>query len=114
MGRAAYQRLLRASQAFCAESSYLKRAYTLPIRSIRVQRSLAIAVELRRKREQGRQLTIIVIVAYNHLFRLAILAHFAPKIFVEGIKMILELRGIHLVLGVIGRILVEVGEKDGL
>lgn len=33
MGRAAYQREFSASQAFCALSSYLNLAYTLPMRS---------------------------------------------------------------------------------
>lgn len=33
MGRAAYHREFSASQACCAESSYLNRAYTFPIRS---------------------------------------------------------------------------------
>ena len=28
--------------------------------------------------------------------------------------MVLQLRGVHLVLGVVGRVLVEVGEQDGL
>lgn len=68
-----------------------------------------------REREQGKgELTIIVVVAYHHLLGLAILAHFAPKVLVEGVEMILQLRGIHLVLGIVGRVLVEVGEKDGL
>lgn len=63
---------------------------------------------------EGRDLTIIVVIAHNNLLRLAILAHFAPKVLVEGVKMVLQLRGIHLVFGVIGRVLIEVGKKDGL
>lgn len=63
---------------------------------------------------EGRELTIIVVVAYNDLLRLAILAHFAPKVLVEGVEMVLQLRGVHLVFGVIGRVLIEVGKQDGL
>ena len=64
--------------------------------------------------KEGRALTIIVVVAHDHLLRLAILAHFAPKVLVEGVEMVLQLRGVHLVFGVIGRVLIEVGKKDGL
>lgn len=42
MGRAAYQRLFSCSQAAEAESSYLKRAYTFPMRSCREREMLAM------------------------------------------------------------------------
>ena len=54
--------------------------------------------------------TVIVIVANHHLLRLPVLAHFAPEVFIEGIKVILQLARVHLVLGVVGRVLVEVGQ----
>lgn len=53
-------------------------------------------------------LTVIVIVAYNHLLNLSKLAHLAPEVLIEGIKVVLELRGRHLELWVVCRILVEV------
>ena len=58
--------------------------------------------------------TIIIIIANNHLFNLAKLAHLAPEIFVKGIEMILQLAGVHLNFGIVGRVLIEVGEQDGL
>ena len=58
--------------------------------------------------------TIIVVITYHHLLRFPILAHLAPEIFVEGVEMVLQLARIHLVLRVVGRVLVEVGEEDGL
>ena len=64
-----------------------------------------------RKREKH---TIIIIITNNHLLRLAILAHLAPEILIKGIEMVLQLRGIHLVFGVVGRVLVEIGKEDGL
>lgn len=60
------------------------------------------------------RLTIIVVIAHDDLFRLPIFAHLTPKVFVEGIKMILQLRGVHLIFGVIGGVLVEVGEENRL
>lgn len=60
------------------------------------------------------RLTIVVIVAYNHLLELAIFAHLAPEILVERVKVVLQLARIHLVLGVVRRILVEVRKEDGL
>jgi len=51
-------------------------------------------------------LTVIVIIAYDHLFYLAVLAHLAPEIFVEGVKMVLHLAGVHLVLRIVGRVLI--------
>lgn len=60
------------------------------------------------------RLTIIVIVAHDNLLQFAILAHLAPKVLVECIKVILQLHRIHLVLWVVRWILVEVGQEDGL
>lgn len=58
--------------------------------------------------------TIVIVIAHDNLFRLSIFAHLAPEVFVEGIKVILQLRGVHLIFGVIGGVLVEVGEENGL
>lgn len=58
--------------------------------------------------------TIVIVIAHDDLFRLPIFAHLAPEVFVEGIKVILQLRGVHLIFGVIGRVLVEVWEENGL
>lgn len=58
---------------------------------------------------EGKGHTIIIIITNHHLLNLTILAHFAPEILVEGIEMILELRRVHLVLGVVGGVLVEIG-----
>lgn len=57
---------------------------------------------------------IVVVVAHHHLLGLAVLAHFAPKVLVEGVEVVLQLARVHLVLGVVGRVLVEVGQEDGL
>lgn len=57
---------------------------------------------------------IVIIITDNHLLNLAKLAHLAPKVLVESIKVVLQLAGVHLDLGVVGRVLVEVGEQDGL
>ena len=57
---------------------------------------------------------VIVVVANNNLFDFSVLAHFAPEILIKGVEMILKLGWVHLVLGVVGRILVEVGKEDGL
>ena len=54
-------------------------------------------------------LTIIVVIAYDHLLDLSIIAHLAPKVLVEGIEVVLQLAGIHLHLWVVGWVLVEVG-----
>ena len=54
--------------------------------------------------------TIIVVITYHYLLRLPVFAHLAPEVLVESIKVILQLAGVHLVLGVVGRILVEIGK----
>lgn len=53
--------------------------------------------------------TIIIIIAHDNLLNLSEFAHLAPEILVKSIKVVLQLRGVHLVLGVVGRVLVEVG-----
>ena len=58
--------------------------------------------------------TIVVVIANHHLLRLAVLAHLAPKVLVEGVEVILQLARVHLVLGVVGRVLVQVRQEDGL
>ena len=60
------------------------------------------------------KLTVIVIITHDDLFGLAILAHLAPEVFVKGIEMILKLTGVHLIFGIICRILVEIGKENRL
>lgn len=71
---------------------------------------------VRSSNKQGRvaELTIIVVITHDHLFNLAELAHLTPEILVESIKMVLQLAGIHLVLRIVGGVLVEVRQQDGL
>lgn len=57
---------------------------------------------------------IVIIITNHHLLRLAIFTHFAPKVFVESVEVVLELRRVHLCFGIVGGVLVEVGEEDGL
>ena len=57
---------------------------------------------------------IIVVVANHHLLNLAELAHLAPEVLVEGVEVVLQLRGRHARFAVVGRVLVEVWEEDGL
>jgi hypothetical protein len=58
--------------------------------------------------------TIIVIVANNELLELAVLAELAPNVLVEGVEVVLELGGVHAVLRIVRRVLVEVGHENGL
>lgn len=58
--------------------------------------------------------TVIVVVANDEFLQLAVLAQLAPNVLVEGVKVVLQLRGVHPVLGVVGGVLVEVGHEDGL
>jgi hypothetical protein len=60
------------------------------------------------------KLTIIIIITNNHLLNLTKLAHLAPEVFIESIEVVLQLASIHLILRVVGRVLVEVGEQDRL
>lgn len=59
-------------------------------------------------------LTVVVVVADNQLFELAVLAHLTPHVLVEGVEVVLHLAGVHLALGVVGRVLVHVRHEDGL
>lgn len=59
-------------------------------------------------------LTIVVILTNNQLLQFAILAHFAPHVLVESIKVVLQLAAVHPVLGIERWILVHVGHQDGL
>jgi len=58
--------------------------------------------------------TVIVVVADDYLLNLAVLAHLTPEVLVEGIKVVLQLLGVHVGLGIVCGVLVEVGEEDGL
>lgn len=58
--------------------------------------------------------TVIVVVADDEFLELAVLAQLAPNVLVKGVKVVLQLRGVHPVLGVVGRVLVQVGHEDGL
>jgi hypothetical protein len=62
----------------------------------------------------GEKRTVIVVVADDELLELAVLAELAPDVLVEGVEVVLQLGGVHAVLGVVGRVLVEVGHEDGL
>ena len=57
---------------------------------------------------------IVIVVADDDFLDLAVLAHLGPEVFVEGVEVVLELGGVHFVLRVVGRVLVEVGQEDGL
>lgn len=57
---------------------------------------------------------VVVVVADDELLDLAVLAHLAPDVLVEGVEVVLELGGVHPVLRVEGRVLVEVGHEDCL
>lgn len=57
---------------------------------------------------------VIVVVAHDELFELAVLAALAPNVLVKGVKVILQLAGVHAVLGVEGWVLVQVGHEDRL
>jgi hypothetical protein len=59
-------------------------------------------------------LTVIVVVTDNQFLEFTIFAHFAPYVLVESIEVVLQLAGVHLVLGIVGRVLVHVGHEDGL
>jgi hypothetical protein len=57
---------------------------------------------------------IIVIITNDYLLNLPKLAHLTPEILVECVKVVLQLRCVHLVFGIVGGVLVQVGQKDGL
>lgn len=74
---------------------------------------MKVLEEMKARKEKVKR-TIVIIITNHHLLNLPILAHLAPEVLVEGIEVVLKLTGIHLVLGVVGRVLVEVREEDGL
>jgi len=51
---------------------------------------------------------VIIIVTNHHLLDLAVLAHLAPEVLVECVKMILQLTRVHLVFGVVCWVLVQI------
>ena len=57
---------------------------------------------------------VVVVVADDDLLDLAELAHLAPEVLVEGVEVVLQLRGRHARFAVVGGVLVEVGQEDGL
>lgn len=63
---------------------------------------------------RGEELTIVVVVAHNQLLHQAVLAQLAPDVLVEGVKVHLHLLRVHLVLGVVRRVLVEIGQQNRL
>ena len=69
--------------------------------------------KMSRLRGKGKH-TVIIIITDNHLLNLPELAHLAPEILIEGIEVILQLASVHFDFWVVGWVLVEVGEKDGL
>lgn len=60
------------------------------------------------------KLTIVIIITHDNLLNLAELTHLAPEILIEGVEVVLQLAGVHFVFGVVGRVLVQVGQQDGL
>jgi hypothetical protein len=65
-------------------------------------------------KEKGGGHTIIIIITDDDLLDLAELAHLTPEVLVEGVEVVLQLAGVHLDLGVVRRVLVQVGQQDGL
>ncbi len=57
---------------------------------------------------------VVVVVAHDELLDLAVLAHLAPDVLVEGVEVVLQLRRVHAVLGVERRVLVQVRHEDRL
>ncbi len=68
----------------------------------------------KRNEPHAEKLTIIIIITHDHLLHLPVLAHLAPEILVEGVEVVLQLARVHLVLGVVRRVLVQVRQQDGL
>jgi hypothetical protein len=68
----------------------------------------------RKEREGKRELTIVVVVAHDDLLHEPVLTQLAPDVLVEGIEVHLHLLGVHLVLGVVLWVLVQVRQQDGL
>lgn len=61
-----------------------------------------------------RVLTVIVVIAHDELLELTVLVQLAPNILIEGIEVVLQLRGVHAILGIVGGVLVKVGHENGL
>lgn len=59
-------------------------------------------------------LTVVVVVADYELLELTVLAQLAPNILVKSIKVVLQLRRVHAVLGVVRWVLVQVRHQDRL
>jgi len=57
---------------------------------------------------------IVVVIANDKLLKLAVFAELTPNILIEGVEVVLELRRVHSVLGIVCRVLVQVGHKNGL
>lgn len=57
---------------------------------------------------------VVVVVAHDDLLDLAVFAHLAPDVLVEGVEVVLQLARVHLALGVERRVLVQVREEDRL
>jgi hypothetical protein len=54
------------------------------------------------------------IIADMHFLQLAVFGKFAEKIFIECIKMLLDLLGVESIAGVVHGVLVDVSAEDGL
>lgn len=67
-----------------------------------------------RSKPRESELTIIVIITDNQFLEFAVFAHLAPHVLVKGVEVVLQLARVHLVLGVVGRVLVHVGHEDSL
>jgi hypothetical protein len=80
----------------------------LPIRSVAKRVSFGFDASKCGKR------TVIVVVAYYKLLHKSVLAQLAPDVLVEGVEMHLHLLRVHLILGIVCRILVQVREEDSL
>lgn len=85
----------------------MNRAYTLPIRSASCQHNSHDGVKYG-------QLTIVIVVADYHFFNFSVLAHLAPKVLVERVKVVLQLAWVHLVLRIVGWVLIHVWEQHCL
>lgn len=59
-------------------------------------------------------LTVVVVVADDQLFEFAVLAQLTPYVLIKGVEVVLHLAGVHLVLGVVGRVLVHVRHENSL
>lgn len=76
--------------------------------------TLANCSTLKQQNKRRGVRTVIVVVANNQLFNKSILAQLTPDVLVKCIKVHLHLLRVHLVLGVVRRVLVEVGQQDSL